>query len=57
MFRSIITTRLKIIVKVQFSNSITGAMAPKRQGEMAEIVTRALVCGIFVSILNACVAG
>jgi len=34
-----------------------GAMAPKRQGEMAEIVTRALVCGIFVSILNACVAG
>ena len=48
---------LKTIVKVQFSNSITGAMAPKRQGEMAEIVTRALVCGIFVSILNACVAG
>jgi len=31
--------------------------APKRQGEMSEIVSRALICGIFVSILNACVAG
>ena len=32
-------------------------MAPKRQGEMAKIVVRALFAGIFVSILNACVAG
>jgi len=34
-----------------------GAMAPKRQGEMASIIFRAMMCGIFVSILNACVAG
>nr|CAB3266200.1 sodium/nucleoside cotransporter 1-like [Phallusia mammillata] len=34
-----------------------GSMAPKRQSEMAKIVLRALIAGIFVSILNACVAG
>jgi len=34
-----------------------GAMAPKRQSEMATIVVRAMICGVFVSILNACVAG
>ena len=32
-------------------------MAPSRQGELAKIVLRALVAGVFVSILNACVAG
>ena len=32
-------------------------MAPKRQSEMAKIVIRALIAGIFVSILNACIAG
>ena len=32
-----------------------GAMAPKRQSEMATIVVRAMICGVFVSILNACV--
>ncbi|XP_078492520.1 sodium/nucleoside cotransporter 1-like isoform X2 [Ciona intestinalis] len=34
-----------------------GSMAPQRQGEMAKIVIRALTAGVFVSILNACVAG
>lgn len=34
-----------------------GAMCPERQSEMAKIIIRALVAGIFVSILNACVAG
>jgi len=36
---------------------VTGSMAPNRQSEMAKIVLRALVAGIFVSILNACLAG
>nr|XP_039263313.1 sodium/nucleoside cotransporter 1-like [Styela clava] len=34
-----------------------GGMCPERQGEMAKIVIRALICGIFVSFLNACTAG
>nr|XP_009860473.1 sodium/nucleoside cotransporter 1-like isoform X1 [Ciona intestinalis] len=34
-----------------------GIMAPHRRGEMAKIVIRALIAGIFVSLLNACVAG
>ncbi|XP_076824620.1 solute carrier family 28 member 3-like isoform X1 [Clavelina lepadiformis] len=34
-----------------------GSLAPHRQGEMAKIVLRALIAGIFVSILNACIAG
>uniref|UniRef100_H2ZLV9 Sodium/nucleoside cotransporter n=1 Tax=Ciona savignyi TaxID=51511 RepID=H2ZLV9_CIOSA len=34
-----------------------GSLAPQRRGEMAKIVIRALVAGIFVSLLNACVAG
>lgn len=34
-----------------------GGLAPRRQSEMAKIVVRALICGIFVSILNACIAG
>jgi len=34
-----------------------GSLAPKRQGEMANIVVRALIGGIFVSILNACISG
>uniref|UniRef100_H2ZLR9 Sodium/nucleoside cotransporter n=1 Tax=Ciona savignyi TaxID=51511 RepID=H2ZLR9_CIOSA len=34
-----------------------GSLAPQRQGEMAKIVIRALIAGVFVSILNACVAG
>jgi len=36
---------------------IAGSMAPQRQSEMANIVLRALISGIFVSILNASVAG
>jgi len=34
-----------------------GSLAPKRQGEMANIVVRALIGGIFVSVLNACISG
>nr|XP_039269229.1 sodium/nucleoside cotransporter 1-like [Styela clava] len=34
-----------------------GSMCPERQSEMAKIVIKALIAGIFVSILNACVAG
>jgi len=36
---------------------IVGSMAPQRQSDMTKIVIRALVAGVFVSILNACVAG
>ena len=36
---------------------LAGKLSPRRQGEMAKIVVRALMCGILVSILNACVAG
>lgn len=34
-----------------------GAMCPERQSEMAKIVIRALFGGVFVSFLNACIAG
>lgn len=34
-----------------------GSMCPERQKEMATIVIRALIAGIFVSILNASIAG
>ena len=45
------------IGKLLFNCDVTGSIAPKRQSEMANIVLRALVGGIFVSILNACLAG
>ncbi|XP_076825166.1 sodium/nucleoside cotransporter 1-like [Clavelina lepadiformis] len=34
-----------------------GSMVESRQSEMTKIVLRALVAGVFVSILNACIAG
>ncbi|XP_039269230.2 sodium/nucleoside cotransporter 2-like [Styela clava] len=34
-----------------------GSLCPNRQSEMSKIIIRALMGGIFVSILNACVAG
>lgn len=34
-----------------------GSMAPERQGEMSGMVFRAMICGTFVSILNASIAG
>lgn len=34
-----------------------GALCPERQKEMAKIIVRAWIAGIFVSVLNACTAG
>lgn len=55
--KNIINTIFTRLLLKLFLSGFTGSMAPEKIGEISRIALRALVAGVFVGILNACVAG